>query len=546
MKALAHQRKGFFMAEAAMSPEFQTNIIPIDERVLTEVDNILMYRNPDGSIDDTYLKDFLANLVPAVQEAAMPFAVTTTRHEFEHDLETGQKTFKWLGKTAVQAAMSGYRYHTLPAARARVDVEVDEARYATDPLDPGKAKIFISPKMTRYDATLTEARQEHLGDEDSVRISWLETDENGSIKNRVMQSLLVRDIPYEAWIKMLKDENNIFGRSIDVIDDGSALSVMKVHRELELPVEVLKGGPISVVEAVIPYIEDAGLRNSVIDQTKLFYGDQEAMRRTAEMKAEQWLDFEISLAESLYNERANFDIERFIITLQDFWSHKDLMVIKNHELDDGGYKMSRRLAVILEKAKQNTLWGGAASTVANPHVTSQMKPEVVATIQQNEALIQLARQNGMDYYFLEAENNRLIASQNIKVGGGCPGESKDIFGRNDLDPSNSLVNDLAKDNRQNEKENWKWKQGICRVKSCGKKTEVGPCDVCRSCQSKYDKGEDPNEGRSAKIEEPSEEKKLNKFQEILNISLEDELEIELQQIIEEESLLHAKELEVVG
>ena len=48
------------------------------------------------------------------------------------------------------------------------------------------------------------------------------------------------------------------------------------------------------------------------------------------------------------------------------------------------------------------------------------------------------------------------------------------------------------------KKKWKWKLGVCQVKTCGKKTEVGPCSVCRQCQLAFDLGGDPT-------------KKLNNF-----------------------------------
>ena len=44
------------------------------------------------------------------------------------------------------------------------------------------------------------------------------------------------------------------------------------------------------------------------------------------------------------------------------------------------------------------------------------------------------------------------------------------------------------------KNSWKWKQGICVVKSCPTrpgKTMVGPCSVCKHCQSLFDAGKDP-------------------------------------------------------
>jgi len=43
------------------------------------------------------------------------------------------------------------------------------------------------------------------------------------------------------------------------------------------------------------------------------------------------------------------------------------------------------------------------------------------------------------------------------------------------------------------KEKWKWSKGVCRIKSCTspKPTQIGPCSICKSCQTEFDKGNDP-------------------------------------------------------
>lgn len=48
------------------------------------------------------------------------------------------------------------------------------------------------------------------------------------------------------------------------------------------------------------------------------------------------------------------------------------------------------------------------------------------------------------------------------------------------------------------KESWRWKKGVCRVKSCPTRpgsTMVGPCSVCKSCQIQFDKGIDPTKAK---------------------------------------------------
>ena len=459
--------------------------IPLEERSLTEVDHLIHHRLPDGSYDPAAEKDIMINLTPAVQEAVMPYAVTETEHEYRENPETRRGTYMWLGKTAVQAAETGLSYHRAESALARVDVEVDEARYAEEDLRLGVVKFFISPRMTREDASLEVAKEEHLADEDSVRASWVKTDENGNITKRIMQSLLVRDIPLEAWEALLADPNNPFAKSIVVNSNGSALPIMQAHRELEAPMGVLREGPVSLVEAVVPYISDPALRKSVVEQLKLFRTDQEALRRQATDTAERWLEFEKELADSLIDEAATFEVKRFIISLQSHWGEKELSVIQDHQLPNVEFRMSRELADVVERAKRNVLWGSAGTATGNKELLGGMDPAIAEKIQTNERLIQLSRQLGYGYSVLQADTDRLVASQNLNPGGGCPGETNINF-RNS--------NNGNGQNLEEDRDQWFKKKGICAVIQCKTrpgKTEVGPCSVCRSCQAKFDHGIDP-------------------------------------------------------
>lgn len=480
--------------------------LAIEERAITEVDNLFAARIAPGEFDKRVLEDVRQNLVTAVQEAAMPYAVTTTRHEIEYDQETQQRTFRWLGKTAIQTAMSGYRYHHHPSAVRRVDVEVDEARYASEALRPEIAQVFISPRMSRKDASLEDARREHLGDDDAVRVSWI--DEKAGKPERVLQSLLVRDVPLSAWTRMLADPGNIFGKSIQIEDEASALSVMKVHRQLEVDLGKLPRGPITILEEVAKYIENRETRESVMKQIERYYDDQELMRQQAEFKAGRWLEFECELAESMATGRPTSAIKSFIATMQTAWNNEELRIIDQHAFGhDLEYIMTRELAVVLEKAKQNILWGGTAVLHGNEAVTKQLSVQVRDQIVQNEQQILMAYQSGIDFRALESNSTILIGAANIKVGGGCAGSSD--RSSDSTDPNNPLSllelgqgneNQQATDSWESNPNSRKWKKGVCQVQSCATRpgqTEVGPCSVCKSCQAKFDKGQDPTKEKTA-------------------------------------------------
>src|SRR5260221_4834582 len=144
-------------------------------RLLTEVDHLLDHRRGAGLYDDVVLQDVTTNLSTALQEMAMPGAVTTTFHQVKYETRRGQqqRLFMWLGMHAVQVATTGQRFHSSKAALDRVDVEIAEADCAQETLQAGWAQVFISPKMSLADAPREVAKHEHLADEDAVRVSYL-------------------------------------------------------------------------------------------------------------------------------------------------------------------------------------------------------------------------------------------------------------------------------------------------------------------------------------------------------------------------------------
>lgn len=484
---------------AELSDELQ------EMRLLTEVDNLLANQLPDGSFDPTAEQDVATNLFTATQEMAMPYAVTTTIQRAEERLdEEGRKKrqLMWLGKCAITVAESYKDFHFSEAAHARGRVEVAEANHAQDNVTAGVAQMFVSPKMSRFDAPAEVAKQEHLHDDDAVRVGYTLTDKDGNVVGRRLESLLVRDIPLESWVAMLRDPNNIFGTAFDVRDERSALSVMELFKDMDLPEEKVPEGPVTLVDAVLPYVADEAAQASVTEQLKRFRSDQALYKEKAEEKATEWLEFEKALASSLNQQVATYDIKRFISMLQHEWNEDDLHTIYCHEQPDGEYAMTRRLAAVLERAKRNLLAGIAAIQTGNDKVLNQMDGATARKLREQADFIDILRTNNtppQEIAEMYANLNRSVARQNLKTGGGCMGESNADFGNSKISPDGSLS---AEEGKGEESKVWTWKKGVCRVTNCPspKPTEVGPCSVCRGCQHKFDAGQDPTKVKTSRVE----------------------------------------------
>lgn len=410
-------------------------------RQLTEVEHFNRLRLPDGSHHPATELAILDNLVPAVKEAGIAHAVSTVYQE-----KIGDDYF-WLDKTSDEIAASGYQFHEHPVAHVRVGIEIDEDLDVRTNLRPGNVKVFLSPCLTAYEASIEVARREHLNDDDMVRIHWLDTAEDGTIRGKYMQSILVRDIPLPAWNLMLADSNNgLFDTSITVADHRTSQGVMEAHRQMHLPADRLKDGVVDVIKAVLPYVRaiDPLAAESVQRQYDLFGTDQKILHEQATTIARRWLEFERELADSLYSGSASTLIVQFVENIQEQCTDDVLQLLDAHTGYDGGLRMSRELAAVIEQMRKNTLWTTAGVITGNQAVISQLSPDAYHHIITNELFLQQLLHEGVDSKTLQAienQTNKIIAKENINVGTGCPGELGSLFKNQESSESNKEKKD---------------------------------------------------------------------------------------------------------
>lgn len=410
-----------------LQAELQSDAEDLDQvRLLTEVDHLNRYRHPDGTHSEYAKGELLVNLTAATQEATQQYAVTPTYRE-----QSGGEYY-WMGQTTAETAESGAKWYKSAAALLRWTVEVDEAH---DKPRPGTTKIFVSPRMTREDADLEVAQADHLADDDAVRTSSLDIDGN-EIRGMHLESLLIRDIPLSAWIEMANDPNGLFQGKVTVPYVDSALPIMRAHREMHVPSDLLPEGPVSVVAAVLPYIKDSQLYAKVADHLHMFRTlNQRDAYQQAEAVALRWRAFEIELADSLYNNIATPGVLEFIASVRDYLSPETNKLLAEHiDAETGTLGMTRTLAASLEAARRNTLWGSAAVLAGDEGVLAQLPEADAKRVREIGIILQLGDTSGFNIYqraVLEAESNRIIARNNISVGRGCPGLSQDIFNQSE-------------------------------------------------------------------------------------------------------------------
>lgn len=446
----------------------------IEARLLTEVDHLIQNRLPDGSFDEEALRDIAINLEAGVQEISIPYAVTTTIQRAAEEVVDGRRyrVFRWLGRSAIDVARSGRQYYFSEAAFRRQDIEEAEAAHNQEALRPGKTQVFISPRMTKYDAPEDIAKAEHLHADDAVRIATAITDRNGTVIACRRMSLLVRDIPLDAWQAMLQDPNNIFGRAFSIRDKRSALSVMELFNELELPDEALPEGPVTILSAVLPYIQDPQACQSLSQQIGRFREEQQTYREVAEKRAAEWMQFEIELANSLDSGWATPEIVNFMQALDHEWNDRVRNLIDNHDMGEGRYIMTRQLAARLEKAKQNILGSMAAIETGNEKVIEQMDELSVRRIRKQIQRYDAALANGASQYdlrMLDMELSQDIARQRLVVGGGCPGDNDGEFGSESDAAGGNSSSSQSEGSGRNAKtlENAGVNAGECWIKTTG-------------------------------------------------------------------------------
>ncbi len=467
-------------------------------RLLTERDHFLEHMDADGNVPAEVFDAVAQNRETAASEIAMPYAVTITEHEVvEREDETGkrERAIMWLGRTALDVAASGYKYHFSKAAHKRVPIEESEARRAQDALRPGVAQVFFSPKMTPYDASEAVAKAEHLHADDAIRVSTAIVNAQGEVVGRKLQSLLVRDIPFSAWMAMLQDSGNIFDKDFPLRGTQSATSVMELFADMDLPEDRLPEGPVTLVEAVLPYIGDELARQKVKHQLKRFRSDQKQYALEARAAGKQWAMFDLELARSSRQRYATDSLRFFIMQNAGAWTDESLTTIEACQLGSTQYKMTEELAALLARAKQKLVGDELAVATDNDRATKGISREALHQIKAIHQEILYAREVGVDYGYLrvlEQRQNRLLQRQTIHSGGGCIGDVQRAFG-GDQDQAGVGETDSPFKTGAESKSGWQWKKGVCQVPACPspKPTEVGPCSVCRHCQHEFDSGRDP-------------------------------------------------------
>lgn len=492
----------------------QQNESLANRRLLTEVNNLLIHRQPDGTYPQGVLGGTEENLVTKVKEDTFANAVSRTfQPKGEYTDEQGNTTrmlqWKGLGMTLLQVADSGYKYHRTEAAFGHVRFHKKEAIHAEEKLRYDMWQVMVEPKLSHKDASRQVALDEHMADTDAIRTSHAVVDEDGNIIGRQMVALLVSNVPLIAWVAMLRDPHNPWGRAFDINDPDSSLGVMGLFDQLDLPLGALSEGPVSLVEAVSPYVTDSAARKSVHEQLVGFRQDQQKLDVEARRTAKVWLEFEKALADSLAHEKnvMHKDVRIFAVQHQNQWPRDVLAMLKERELPGGHYRVDVELAAVLEQAWQKIHLAESAVMAGDKKALKNLSANEIKQLQTDIKFVRMLEQSGFDPAQVQAARanlNRVFATKDITTGGGCSGVNKfkfkginDMLGMSFEDGSPLTEMSLQEPAKDDEEGVGDVHDGVCRTGICPSGTEiveVGGCEVClEHCQPIYNDGNDPLE-----------------------------------------------------
>lgn len=497
-------------------------------RILAEVNHLRRHRLADRTIPGEVEEGVFDNLVTKVQEDSMSSAVTPSFQpvgEYTNDAGERRRTFLWrgIGTTALELAESGKKFYRLKAALERVDVEIEEARHSEDNLCPGTYQVFISPRMSRQDASFEDADAIGLAEYDSVRTGAAVV-EDGVLTGRRTRALFVKDIPLTAWVAMMRDPNNVFGRAIKVEDAESALGIMRLFDQLDTSEDQLPEGPVTLVEAVLQYIDDPIAKQSVAEQLADFRKGQDKLQAEAKRLATKWLEFEKSMADSLDAREMTFMVRQFITTHQSQWPVEVLAQLRSHQ-KGSGYTIDEKLAAVIEESWQKINLSEAAIVVGDRRALKGMASNEVVKLQQEIAFIRTMEHQPWAVAELQqrqAALHRMLAVAEIEIKGSCSGTNTSSF-KNSLSHITNTLKQLTnlpdaylgeQADEDNSDRIGKKHMAKCRTDGCPTRpgqTEVGGCDVClKYCQPIYDAGKDPAIKFGFNIKQTKEEPKQSK------------------------------------
>lgn len=464
------------LAERARVAEVDQNR---HQEEIIDVLHLYNSREADGTYPEQVLNDVLTNTITDGYEAAVPNGVASTEQIYWGD------DYYWMGQSSVDVARSGYKHHKLPFALMRVDEEIEEAIDSRDNLKPGWAKITLSPRASSADATLAEAKAEKLSDCDMVRIQYLKNGPNGETIKKI-ESIRVFDVPLDAWAKLLHDPNNMFGRSIELDDSDSALSVLKTHSQTYVPLSRLPNGPVSVFEAVMPYISDSKPLVSAQNQLERFHEDQDELRRNVEHIAQERLKMQVELAESLHNKIASKYVQYWLDAYEDKLKGQAPLLIKMNRRTDGKLTMDEELelALLASKINKSILWAKAGIVTGNDDILKAVSTELVTIVRREHTF---AMNNDLSWEQRQAQqeaSNFQIAMANLKVGGACSGTIEDMFGQDKTDSLKSSLESLFGEQEYDFDQEMYCVACQAPPKMGAKKKMCGPCGICEPCDVK--------------------------------------------------------------
>jgi hypothetical protein len=389
-------------------------------------------------------------------------------------------------------AEQGHEYAKTELGHRRVEAETVEAKHLLRALGElatlksGGVVIMVSPKDVG-----PEAIEEGINERDMIRVHKGVFDDDGVMVGKTLTTLMMHGLNRPTLDRYLNDrKSNVWQRDMEIQSGSAATSIMEKVVGMDLSAMQLQGrSPEEILKTILSGLVDTSTDGSERSELQQQYYDLSRsgyLKKHIDVLAAEFLEFDIDLYESRRSQRLSEQQRVFLNAELPNITNPQARKNVLYALETSN--MNEATAYIVSKLYQNSVLNRAAAIGESRFAVKNMDEQSRQSfehIRYQENLLYNAVMIGAVSQVQEIKKDLYTNSGKINadVGGGCAGKKRTF---ND-GPGQEAGFESGSEATNSEEITYKFdKKGkcvVCDPKKVKEEKNLGPCGICKDCDS---------------------------------------------------------------